>query len=332
MTNEEKEFYSKPFSFSYSSLNKLLFSPSLFYRDYILNKREIRLDKHLLEGRLIHCLIFEPEKLNEKFKITPAKMPSDGVKNILHKLANAVKSNDDSEIDLMSEKLENTILDILKNENLYQSYSKDSMRLAKIQNNENIEYWNFINNPKVDVIDYETLNKCMEQVDIIMENDDIKKLLSKKESDFVLDPIQTFSEKYMECKLKNKAFGLKGIIDFYQIDDDNKTVTICDLKTTSKSISDFPETLNFYNYWLQAAVYSKLVHYSLPEDKKDTYTILYKFAVIDQYNQVYLFSVSQQTLDSWLEKLKKVLDIADYHYQNNNYKLPYPFLIDDIIL
>ena len=34
--NKEKEFYAKDFNFSYSSLNKLLFSPSLFYKDYIL--------------------------------------------------------------------------------------------------------------------------------------------------------------------------------------------------------------------------------------------------------------------------------------------------------
>ena len=33
---KEDMFYKEKFSFSYSSLNKLLFSPKLFYKDYIL--------------------------------------------------------------------------------------------------------------------------------------------------------------------------------------------------------------------------------------------------------------------------------------------------------
>ena len=60
---KEEEFYARDkFNFSYSSLNKLLFSPSLFYKDYILQDREIRTDKHLVEGKLIHCLLLEQEK------------------------------------------------------------------------------------------------------------------------------------------------------------------------------------------------------------------------------------------------------------------------------
>ena len=55
----EEEFYAKQdFAFSYSSLNKILFSPSLFYKDYILKQREVKTDKHLVEGKLVHCLVF----------------------------------------------------------------------------------------------------------------------------------------------------------------------------------------------------------------------------------------------------------------------------------
>ena len=34
----EQEFYSKPLYLSYSGLNKLLFSPKLYYKHYILYK------------------------------------------------------------------------------------------------------------------------------------------------------------------------------------------------------------------------------------------------------------------------------------------------------
>ena len=61
---KEEEFYNKDFKFSYSSLNKLLFSPSLFYKDYILKEREEKTDKHLIEGKLLHLLLLQPEKLH----------------------------------------------------------------------------------------------------------------------------------------------------------------------------------------------------------------------------------------------------------------------------
>ena len=125
MTDKEKEFYSKPFKFSYSSLNKLLFSPSLFYRDYILGDKEEKLDKHLIEGKLIHCLVFEPQKLEEKFKIVPGKTPTDNVRKILHKLAESLLMTDKSDIDLMSEDLQEKIVP-----NIVRSVSSPLLKLG----------------------------------------------------------------------------------------------------------------------------------------------------------------------------------------------------------
>ena len=70
LDKEEKFYANKNFAFSYSSLNKLLFSPWLFYKDYILQDRDIKTDKHLVEGKLVHCLVFEPENLTKKFNNT----------------------------------------------------------------------------------------------------------------------------------------------------------------------------------------------------------------------------------------------------------------------
>ena len=84
---KEEEFYAKKdFCFSYSSLNKLLFSPSLFYKDYILFDREVRTDKHLIEGKLIHCLLFEPKEVDNKFSLMPGKSPSDNIRKVLIKI------------------------------------------------------------------------------------------------------------------------------------------------------------------------------------------------------------------------------------------------------
>ena len=80
---KEKEFYAKDFNFSYSSLNKLLFCPNLFYKEYILQDREIKTDKHLIEGKLVHCLLLEPEKFEDKFALVPGKTPSDNIRKVM---------------------------------------------------------------------------------------------------------------------------------------------------------------------------------------------------------------------------------------------------------
>jgi len=326
---KESEFYAKDFKFSYSSLNRLLFSPSLFYKDYILKDKEQRIGKHLIEGSLIHCLLFEPHNLLEKFKIVPDKSPSDNVRKILYRLTEL----SDVGQDLLSIDKDWTyiILAVLEDFNLYQSLKKDEARLAKIQTNANVSYWEFISNPLIDVVDFDTVEKCKEQAEVLLQNNTVKDLFTKKETDFVLDPIQTFTERKLECALNNYKFGLKGIIDHYQINNDTKQIIISDLKTTSKSITDFAETIDFYNYWLQAAVYCKLVYENHKQDC-DNFKILFKFIVIDKYKQVYVFDVSDKTLSMWANSFTNTLNQADYHYTNNDYSLPYNFLVNKITL
>lgn len=327
MINREKEqqFYSKEFKFSYSSLNKLLFSPSLFYKDYILKDREIKTDKHLVEGKLIHCLLFEPENVKEKFSIVPGKTPSDNVRKVFKDMA---LYTDEKDLDKVEDFI---ILDSLKHMNLYQSLKADEARIAKIRVEDHKPYWEFVNNHKVDVVDQETLDRCTEQVAIVRSSAFVQEMLNVPTTDFELDPIQTFVEQPLECSLKNCSFGLKGIIDWYQIDHDSKTVTICDLKTTGKTISEFGETVEFYNYWMQAAIYCKLVVENLDKATSD-YKILFNFIVIDKYDQVYTFDVLDSTLNLWAGELANVIEKAKYHYNERNYSLPYEFLTGKVSL
>lgn len=322
---KEMKFYEKPFSFSYSSLNKLLFSPSLFYKDYILGDREIKTDKYLIEGKLVHCLIFEPENLKEKFKIVPGKTPTDNVRKVLQNLTLYTDSDTIKGIE------DELILDSLKEFNLYQSLKADESRIAKIKVDDYEPYWEFLSNSNVDVIDQDTLAKCTDYAEIIKSNKDVTDLFAGQQTDFDLDPIQTYAEQPLECGLKDKPFGLKGIIDFYKVDDDEKLVTVCDLKTTSKSLSDFKETIDYYNYWLQAAIYCKLVFENLDESQQD-YNFIYKFVVIDSQKQVYVFDVSPETLSIWTQGLEETIKIAEYHYSKREYTLPYEFLVEKVIL
>ena len=151
-TVKEEEFYAnKNFAFSYSSLNKILFSPSLFYKDYILKDREIKTDKHLIEGKLIHCLVFEPENLNKKFNIVPGKSPSDSVRKVLKNMSIHTSSIK------LSDVKDSVILNSLKEMNLYQSLKADEARISKIKTLDNEPYWKFLSNSAIDVINAQNI-------------------------------------------------------------------------------------------------------------------------------------------------------------------------------
>jgi len=324
-TQKEREFYAKPFRFSYSSLNKLLFSPSLFYKDYILLDKEIRTDKHLVEGKLVHCLVFEPENLDKKFNIVPGKAPSDSVRKVLKVMSLNTNKRKLADVE------DDVVLDSLRDMNLYQSLKADEARIAKIIKEDHAPYWEFLSNSNVDVIDQDTLRKCEDKASVIKENKDVMNLFEQVQTDFDLDPFESFSEKYLKTELDDYPFGLHGYVDHYTIDTDKKQVVICDLKTTGKTVADFRETVDFYNYWLQAAIYSKLVYDSLGDDK-DEYSITFNFVVIDVYKQVYVFEVSTESLSAWASGLSGALKTAKHHWDSEDYSLPYDFLVNKIKL
>jgi len=325
LQREETFYANKKFAFSYSSLNKLLFSPSLFYKDYILQDREIRTDKHLVEGKLVHCLVFEPENLNDKFNVVPGKAPSDSVRKILKNMSLHTKAVKLADVD------DKVILDSLIEFNLYQSLKADEARIAKVRTLDNEPYWEFLSNTSIDVINQDTLLDCTAKAEVIKSNEEVMKLFKNEQTDFDLDPITTYAEQYLKSDLDTFAFGLHGYVDYYTVDTETKTVTICDLKTSGKTVDKFAESVDFYNYWLQAAIYSKMVYDSLGDDRDD-YTIEFKFIVIDKYNQVYVFDVSQESMSNWAEGLGGVLKTANYHYTEKNYSLPYELLVKKVKL
>jgi hypothetical protein len=313
---KEDEFYSKEFKFSYSSLNRLLFSPKLFYKDYILKEREIKTDKHLIEGKLLHLMLLQPEKLNDEFSIVPSKIPSDNVRKVLNDLKKHNNPN-------MSE-LDDEILKALEDHNLYQSFKNDAKRLDKIQTSENAQYFHFLLEEGKDIIDNDMLAKAVERVALLKENEDVMKLMNQEETDFEMDSIEVYNEKYLKCELKDYDFGLKGIVDRYIIDHEKEEIIIVDLKTTSKGLEKFAETVDYYKYWMQAVIYSILVIKNSDKDISH-YKKSFKFATIDNYNHVYVFDVREETFADWMKGFMDILSQAEYHYREKDYNLPYDF-------
>ena len=82
-SDELDNFYKKDFYFSYSSINKLLFSPRMFYNHYVLKQKEDSTDSHLVIGRVLHCLLLEPANFDNQFAVMTSKIPSETNKKII---------------------------------------------------------------------------------------------------------------------------------------------------------------------------------------------------------------------------------------------------------
>ena len=322
-SDELTQFYNKKFYFSYSSINKLLFSPRMFYSHYVLNQREDSTDAHLVTGRVLHCLLLDPHTFDEQFTLLPGKLPSGNNKQIIDNIFkyHCTVGNDSLNLDDYS----NEILTQLLTINLHQSLKTDEQRLAKILTEEHKDYFNFLKTSlDKTVVDEPTLHGCKESVEVLRNNTSVRALLQldRTEED---THITVHNELPLLIDVDYLPFGFKGILDNVVIDSESKTIFISDLKTTGKNLTDFPDAVKFYKYWIQAVVYYKMAYYKFVKGLSDEidWNIVVTFIVIDKYNQVYPFQVSQESLAIWQQDFENIEDVVKYHYENKDFTLPY---------
>jgi len=223
------------------------------------------------------------------------------------------------------------ILDVMYDMNYHQSLKTDQQRLDKIITAEAISYWDFLKTKgNKTLIDPDTYKYCKDAVDIIKTNDQICNLIGCNVTEF--DNREVINELAVTAEFTNKKYGLKGIIDNIVLDHDKKIIHINDIKTTSKDLKDFPESVEFYSYWLQAIIYIIIVNQVYQNLIGNGYTIKFHFVVIDRTFQSYAFPVSEDSLNDWLEKFQSAVDKAEWHFDNKNYNLPYEFAKGLVVL
>jgi hypothetical protein len=331
-SEELEKFYKNKFYFSYSSINKLLFSPIAFYSHYVLQQREDSTDAHLVAGRALHCLLLEPEKFNDLFLTLPGKIPTDNQKKIIDNIFKYHLSMGNNTLTL--EDYSDEILTHLLTANLYQTLKTDQQRLDKILTAENIEYFAFLK-ASLDrtVIDQATLDGCNVSLQSLKSNSDVRALFQLDISEDSTH-IDVLNERLFTTDRPELPFGFKGIIDNVVIDHEAKIIFINDLKTTGKSIQDFPESVEYYKYWIQAVIYSILVTDNILVTLPDApeWKIQVTFIVIDKYNQIYPFQVSRETLVKWADSFKVVIGKVEWHYNNRRFDLPYELASGNLML
>lgn len=307
----------------------------LWYKHYVLQQREEKVESYLIDGKVIHTLLLDDGSFDKNFILLPSTLPTGNSRLVIDKVFEKHKEHILSSFGTIGtlDDFGKDILDILKQINLHQALKTDEQRFAKIITEETTSYFEFLKSRgKRDLIDSETLQRCNEAVDILRNDSRTGDLLGLYKSE--MENIEMFNEIELSVDkdITQLSFGLKGIADSIQVNHDKKCIYINDLKTTGKTISDFEETIKFYNYNLQAAVYHRLVRHHYKSILKDDWVLHFNFIVIDKYNQVYCFEVSKSTLSLWDDELKKKLLEADWHYKNKQYNLPYKFATSQVIL
>ncbi len=328
-SNELDNFYKKEFNFSYSSINKLLFSPRMFYNHYVLKEKEDSTDSHLVIGRVLHCLLLEPANFDNQFAVMTSKIPSENNKKIIDNIFRNYLVNQNNTLTL--EDYSKDILTHLLTINLHQSLKTDQQRLDKILTDENNEYFEFLKlSLGKTVIDQIILDNCKKSLDVIKANDDVRALLQldKIKED---DEIEVYNELIVSMSDKNLPFGFKGVLDNVVVDHNSKTIFINDLKTSGKSIQDFPESVDYYKYWIQGTIYVMLASEKFLKDKQD-WNVQLTFIVIDKYNQVYPYQVSSESLSKWKIDFEKIVTQIRWHYDNKQYDLPYDLALGNVKL
>lgn len=328
-SSELDNFYKKEFNFSYSSINKLLFSPKMFYNHYVLKQKEDSTDSHLVIGRVLHCLLLEPANFDNQFAVMTSKIPSENNKKIIDNIFRNYLVNQNNTLTL--EDYSKDILTHLLTINLHQSLKTDQQRLDKILTDENNEYFEFLKlSLGKTVIDQTILDNCKMSLDVIKANDDVRALLQldKIQED---DEIEVYNELIVSMSDKNLPFGFKGVLDNVVVDHNSKTLFINDLKTSGKSIQDFPESVDYYKYWIQGTIYVMLASEKFLKDKQD-WNVQLTFIVIDKYNQVYPYQVSSESLNKWKIDFEKIVTQIRWHYDNKQYDLPYDLALGNVKL
>ena len=326
----EDEFFSQPFMMSYSGLNKLLFSPILFHQHYILKQRDDVVDKPMVEGKLLHCLLLNPEDFDKEFLLMSSDLPSDGPRKVLDKIYEIMKANGKSEMDGT---FMDHILDVLKEQNLYQSLKTDEQRIDKMTTEKNIKYLDYkFQAEKKTVVDQDMYDFAKNTVETIKSNSKLMDIMGFNQ-DSLTTNIKQYNELDLVClEFEDYSFGIRGIIDNLVVDHDAKVIRVNDLKKTSKSIGQFEESIDYYNYWMQAALYRMLVNHIKQTTFGVDYPVEFRFIVVDPYMQVAPIRISEDTQKYWALELEDKLEQANYHFKERDFSLPYEFLTGEYVI
>jgi hypothetical protein len=187
----------------------------------------------------------------------------------------------------------------------------------------NMEYLDFMlkKNGRI-VVDKSMVDFATRLKETFMNNNQMRELMGMNDVSWM----QVYNEVELAMFPTMFEFGIRGIIDNLVIDHKEQVIRINDLKKTSKPLSLFPETMEYYSYWLQAAIYRMIVNHVKNETYKVDYPVEVRFLVIDPYMQMAPFKISDISMEKYMVRTIEALTKANSHFVQKDFSAPYELL------
>lgn len=317
----EDEFFNKRIVLSYSALNKLLYCPQSYYNYYILQQKEQDSGKYAVEGKMMHCLLLNPQDFEDNFVISPTTLPSEKLILALQSVFNTVHVKFEVPSLSLSD-YPKEMLEALTVNNLYQSYKDDAKKLSSAINDKSQAYWEFLvgcTDSSKSIVSYDQFTDAQKAVDKIKENTYIMTLMG-----YYTEPgeiVQQMNEQDLQA-IQDRMFDVKGILDNLVINHATETIFINDLKKSAKDILSFEDSILKYRYDIQAAMYYTLVRDTIA-NKYPGYKIEFRFIVVDNMLQIAPVRITEQTMIQWLANLEETFKKVTFHFSERRFDLPY---------
>ena len=270
----EEEYREYP-AYSYSALAR--FNREGFSKlDKLYDKIE---SPSLTFGSIVDTLLTEGEEsFQRKYEILELPNISDTLVSITKELFNTYNDIYKS----LSNIPDDIIASVGASYGYYSNSKFKSYRVKRIKE-ECSEYYSllYLSNNKV-LIDTQSYKDAIECVQELRTNP-FTEMYFKKDN-----PYESFNRYYqLKFKADYEGIPLKCMADLITVNHDNKVITPCDLKTTSKNEWDFSKSFIDWGYWIQSQLYWYIIRENLNNHPiyKDYVLDYYKFIVINRYNR-----------------------------------------------
>jgi len=250
----------------------------------VLEKRKKISNEGIKMGKLIDLLLFEKERFNDEYVINDFKKPTASLGVVADNVLNSLSAKEiisslaivDEEITDINENFLQALL--YASEGLWVRTTDPAKRLEKILTEEFVTYV------------YNTA---------LSEGKEVITVVEKDNADLTVNALRTHShtKHLFDTDLENhyqfevtfnyRGFDFLAYLDMVQVDHENKTIAIKDLKTGAKNEGQFLSSVLAFNYYIQAKLYQIAANKVMKLLQIEGYTVLpFDFVYISRFDKI----------------------------------------------
>lgn len=218
----------------------------------LITKKDLSGKNYIIFGKLVDDMLLSPQNLY-KYKINNynGELPSSSISDVINECVEFILKTGE-------ELTDNVILEICEKKDFYKRWKKET-KIEAVRKYQ--DYLDFILENK----DYQLITPFMWNIaEKIVET--IKTYPTTKEWFNLLEGQEGFNQ--VDFITEYNGSLVKGAFDRLVVDHVNKTFQIIDLKTGSVQSDEFIDQFWKFRYWIQAALYYRMLEKVIDEDEQ----------------------------------------------------------------